>query len=86
MRRRDSIQKAALFVGVLFVLGGGYAHFNPEKIRVLTDDNLYYHGMSNRITPVNYSEKESKILGYLSITVGAIFLALGAYKGKDERR
>ncbi|NCC59494.1 MAG: hypothetical protein EOM12_00895 [Verrucomicrobiae bacterium] len=85
MRRRDSIQKAALFVGVLFVLGGVYAHLNPEKIRVLTGDDIYYYrGMRNRITPVNYSEKESMMLGYLSITAGAIFLALGAYRGKDE--
>jgi hypothetical protein len=84
MRRRDSIQKAAIFVGVLFVLGGVYGHFNPEKIRVLTGDDFYYHGLNNRITPVNYSEKESMMLGYLSITVGVIFLALGAYRGKDE--
>lgn len=85
MRRRDSIQKAALFVGVLFVLGGVYALIHPEKIRVLTGDDIYYYrGMRNRITPVNYSEKESMVLGYLSITAGTIFLALGIYKGKDE--
>ena len=52
---------------------------------MLTGDAIYYYrGMRNRITPVNYSEKESMVLGYLSVTVGAIFLALGAYRGKDE--
>jgi coproporphyrinogen III oxidase len=78
VNRLNTIEKWAVFVGVVFVVAGVSIIVHPKAIIVVPAKTLYTRYLGNN--PEYYSKRRSQYTGGLAVLTGTVFIALALFR------